>query len=73
MDDKKINYWTKHLDKLLTRSLSSKISETTDEKNLYNAFFLIDIVAGRNYGQRKFRSVGKFIMRDKKELIKIHM
>ena len=33
----------------------------------------IDIVVGGDHGQGKFRSVGKFIMRDKKELIKIHM
>ena len=44
----------------------SKYSETSNEKNLYNTFSQIDIVVGGDHGQGKFRSVGKFIMRDKK-------
>ena len=43
LDDKKIHFWTKPLDKLLTRFLLSKFSETTNEKNLYNTFSRIDI------------------------------
>ena len=65
LDDKKIHFWTKPLDKLLIRSLLSKFSETTNEKNLYNTFSQIDILVGGNRGQGTFRSVGKFIMRDK--------
>ena len=50
LDDKKIHYWTKPLDKLFTRSLLSKFSETSNEKNLYNTFSQIDIVVGGDHG-----------------------
>ena len=70
LDDQNIHFWTKPLDKLLTRSLLSKFSETTNEKNLYNTFSQIDILVGGNRGQGTFRSVGKFIMRDKEGIDK---
>ena len=70
MDDKQIHYWTKPLDKLLTRSLLRKCSETINEKNLTNTFSKIDIVVGGYHGQGNFRSVGKFIVRDKEGINK---
>ena len=54
LDDNKIYYWTKPLDKLLTRSLLSKFSETTNVKNLTNIFSKIDIVIGGDRGQEIF-------------------
>ena len=38
LDDKKIHFWTKPLDKLLTRSLCTKFYETTNLDNLINTF-----------------------------------
>ena len=43
----------------------NKFSETTNEKNLTNTFSKIDIVVRGDHGQGKFRSIGKFVMRDK--------
>ena len=70
MNDKKIHYWTKPLDKLLTRSLLGKFSETINVKNLSNTISKIDIVIGGDHGQGNFRSVDKFILRDKEEINK---
>ena len=65
LDDKNIHFWTKPLDKLLTRSLLSKFGTITDKDNLDNKLFKIYIVIGGDHGQGTNRSVGKFIMRDK--------
>ena len=65
MNDKKTYFWTKPLDKLLTRSLLSKFGNITDKDNLDNKLSKIDIVIGGDHGQRKFRSFGKFMMRDR--------
>ena len=54
LDDKKIHFWTKPLDKLLTRSLLRKFSETTNDKNLSNICSKIDIVVGSDHGQGNF-------------------
>ena len=48
----------------------SKFSETTNDKNLSNICSKIDIVVGVDHGQGTFRSVGKFIMRDKEGINK---
>ena len=48
----------------------NEFSETTNEKNLSNKFSKIDIVVGGEHRQGNFRSVGKFIMRDKEEINK---
>ena len=58
-------FWTKPLDKLLTRSLLSKFGNITDKDNLDNKLSKIDIVIGGDHGQRKFRSFGKFMMRNR--------
>ena len=42
----------------------SKFSETTNDKNLSNICSKIDIAVGGEYGQGKFCSICKFIMRD---------
>ena len=65
MNDKKIHFWTKPLDKILTRSLLSKFGTIIDQDNLDNKLSKIDIVIGCDHGQGKFRSVDKLIMRDK--------
>ena len=65
LNDKTNHFWTKPLDKLLTRSLLSEFGNITDKGNLDNKLSQIDIVIGGNHGQGKFRSFGKFIMRDK--------
>ena len=48
----------------------SKFGNIIDKDNLDNKFSKIDIVIGGVHGQGKFRSVGKFIMRDKEEFNK---
>ena len=65
MNDKKTYFWTKPLDKLLTRSLLSKFGNITDKDNLDNKLSKIDIVIGGDHDQGNFCSVDKFIMRDK--------
>ena len=47
--------------------LLSKFGTVTDKGNLDNKCSKIYIVIGDDHGQRKFCSVGKFIMRDKEE------
>ena len=57
-------FWTKTITKILTTSLEALYYQECSNESESNAIPIIDIVAGGYYGQMKFQSVCKFILRD---------
>ena len=63
-DHKKIHFWTKSISKILTTLLECLYCQECSNKSESNSISTIDIVVGGDHGQRNFRSVCKFILRD---------
>ena len=63
-DRKKICFWIKPISKFLTTSLGSLYCQESSNNSDSTSICIIDIVIGCDYGQGKFRSVLKFILRD---------
>ena len=71
LNDKKIHFWKKPIDQLLTRSLLNKFGKTADKDNLDNKLSKIDIVIRGDHEQGKFRNISKFIIWDKEGYNKV--
>ena len=64
LSDWEKNFGTKRMTKISTASLENLYCEEYSNESACNAISTINILVGGYHGQRKFRSVYKFILRD---------